>query len=163
LVQYKSTVDVVALEQALEEAFDHAVVYHGFTDYMRDYEVIVCVTAAPSTGIAPAHLRYLFRYCVEADCRTAVVPAVWRASLDDRLIRYESGVDMDGYVWGVKWHCLYPGGRIVTDSARAALWATAIGIDFHEVSLSTNAHELTLVFSDLQVSELQPGYRPWSV
>jgi hypothetical protein len=92
--------DAAALERALEEAFDHAVVYHGFTDYMRDYEVIVYMTADPRTGIAPTHHRYLFRYCVEADCRSTVEPATWRASLDDRLIRYETGADLDGYVWG---------------------------------------------------------------
>jgi hypothetical protein len=155
--------DVAALERALEEAFDHAVVYHGFTDYMRDYEVVMYMSADPRTGIAPAHQRYLFRYCVEANCRSTVQPATWRDSLDDQLINYETGVDLDGYVWGVKWHCLYPGGRIVADSARAEAWKKAVGIDFHEVSLSTNAHEITLVFSDLQVSELGPDYSPWSL
>lgn len=54
--------DVAALERALDEAFDHAVVYHGFTDYMRDYEVVVYMTADPTTGITPAYLRYLFLY-----------------------------------------------------------------------------------------------------
>lgn len=155
--------DVAELQQALDEALDRAVVYHGFTGYMRDYEVIMYMTADPRTGIAPAHLRYLFRYCVEADCRTTVRPEIWHDSLDDRLIDYETGVDLDGYVWGVKWHALWPGGQIVADSARAAAWTAAIGIDFHEVSLPTNAHELNLVFSDLQVNELEPGYQPWSV
>lgn len=155
--------DVAELQQALDQAFDHAVVYHRFTDYMRDYEVIMYLTADPTTGIASAHRRYLFRYCVEADCRTTVRPAIWRDSLDDRLIDYETGVDLDGYVWGVKWHGLYPGGRIVADSARAAAWTEAVGVDFHEVSLSTNAHELTLVFSNLHVSDLEPSYSPWSV
>ncbi|MEU0431895.1 hypothetical protein ABZ153_09650 [Streptomyces sp. NPDC006290] len=154
--------DVAASERALDEAFDHAVVYHGFTDYMRDYEVIVHMTADPGTGIAPAYFRYLFRYCVEADCRTTVRPEVWRDSLDDRLIDHETGVDLDGYVWGVKWHCLYPGGQVVADSSRAQAWAQTIGIDFHEVCLTTNAHELTLVFSDLQVNEVDIGYTPWS-
>jgi hypothetical protein len=154
--------DVAALERALDEAFDHAVVYHGFTDYMRDYEVIVHMTADPRTGIAPAYRRYLFRYCVEADCRTTVQPEVWRDSLDDRLINHETGVDLDGYVWGVKWHCLYPGGQAVADSSRAQAWAQTIGIDFHEVCLTTNAHELTLVFSELQVNEVDIGYTPWS-
>jgi hypothetical protein len=155
--------NVADLERALDDAFDHAVVYHGFTDYMRDYEVIVYMTAAPSTGIAPAHVRYLFRYCVEADCRTTVRPEVWRDSLDDRLTDHETGADLDGYVWGVKWHGLHPGGRLVPDSPRTQAWTRAIGIDFHEVCLTTNAHELTLVFSDLQVSKLDSGYAAWSV
>ena len=29
----------------------------------------------------------------------------------------------------------------------------AIGIDFHEVRIETNAHDLTLVFSDLRIEE----------
>ncbi|MEY9887268.1 hypothetical protein ABIA31_000897 [Catenulispora sp. MAP5-51] len=88
--------DLAVLERALDEIFDHGVVYHGFTDYMRDYEVIVHVSADPRTGIAPAHLRYVFRYCVEADCRTTVSPETWRRSLDDRLL--EPDAEQDGYV-----------------------------------------------------------------
>nr|WP_158558497.1 MULTISPECIES: hypothetical protein [unclassified Streptomyces] len=46
--------DTAALEEMLNETFDRAVVHHGYTNYMRDYEVIIYATAAPSTGIAPA-------------------------------------------------------------------------------------------------------------
>ncbi|MEU9031836.1 hypothetical protein AB0D46_30780 [Streptomyces sp. NPDC048383] len=63
--------DTVVLEQMLDQTFDHAVVHHGYTNYMRDYEVIIYATAAPRTGITPSHLRYLFRYCVEARCESA--------------------------------------------------------------------------------------------
>ncbi|WP_443684618.1 YxiG-like protein [Nonomuraea harbinensis] len=38
----------------------------------------------------------------------------------------------------------------------------AIGIDFHEVRIETNVHDLTLVFSDLTIEELpppSPGHR----
>ncbi|GAB3111781.1 hypothetical protein GCM10027160_13110 [Streptomyces calidiresistens] len=31
--------DVAVLERMLDEAFEHAVVYHGYTTYTRDYEV----------------------------------------------------------------------------------------------------------------------------
>jgi hypothetical protein len=33
-----------------------------------------------------------------------------------------------------------------------------VGIDFHEVRIETNAHRLTLLCSDLQVSEVPDGY-----
>lgn len=33
--------DTAVLEQLLGETFDQAVVHHGYTNYMRDYEVIV--------------------------------------------------------------------------------------------------------------------------
>lgn len=153
--------DVAFLEQLLDDAFDSAVVHHGYTSYMRDYEVIVYATADPSTGIESAHLRYLFKYCVEARCETTVQPDTWRISLDDRLIDYETGVDLGGYVWGVKWHALYPGATILPGSETARRWTQAVGIDFHEVRIETNAHSLTLVFSDLQVSEIPVGYAPF--
>lgn len=38
-------------------------------------------------------------------------------------------------------------------------WAQAVGIDFHEVCIETSAHRLTLLFSDLQVSEVRSGMR----
>ncbi|MGD6753424.1 hypothetical protein [Streptomyces sp. BH055] len=31
--------------------------------------------------------------------------ATWRVSLKDRLIESETGVGLDGYVRGVRWHC----------------------------------------------------------
>jgi hypothetical protein len=149
--------DVAALQQALDEIFDGAVTHHGFVDYMRDYEVIVYLTADPSTGIPPAELRYLFRYCVYAHCDTSIPPDIWTRSLDDRLTDYATGVDLDGYVWGVKWHNLYPGATIATHSPTARRWSTALGIDFHEVHIQTNAHNLTLVFSDLHVEPITPS------
>jgi hypothetical protein len=154
--------DPVLLEQLLDDAFDTAVVHHGYTSYMRDYEVIVYATSAPSTGIEPTHLRYLFRYCVEARCETTVRPDVWRISLDERLIDHEKGVDLDGYVWGVKWHAFYPGATVLSKSETARRWKRSVGIDFHEVRIETNAHRLTLVFSDLQVSEVPVGYAPFT-
>jgi hypothetical protein len=157
---YNPGMDAVALRRALDDVFDQAIVYHAFTDYLRDYEMIVHVTAAPSTGVRPQYLRYLFRYCVEVDVRSAVSPEVWKHSLDDRLIDYDTGKDLDGYVWGVKWQALYPGATVVDDSPRARAWSDAIGIEFHEVRLDTNGHNLSLVFGNLTVESLPDEYRP---
>jgi hypothetical protein len=155
--------DTAVLEQMLDETFDHAVVHHGYTNYMRDYEVVVHATADPRTGITPSHRRYLFRYCVEARCETSVPAETWRVSLDDRLVESESGTgaDPDGYVWGVKWHCLYPGAKLLPESEATRHWSNALGVDFHEVRMETNAHNLTLLFSALQVSEVPLGYTPF--
>lgn len=155
--------DTAVLQELLDETFDHAVLHHGYTDYMRDYEVIVHATADPRTGVASAHRRYLFRYCVEARCETSVRADVWRVSLDDGLIDHETGAGLDGFVWGVKWHGLYPGARILPGSEAARRWSKALGIAFHEVRVETNAHDLTLLFSDLQVSEVRAGYAPFVV
>jgi hypothetical protein len=61
---------------------------------MRDYEVIVYVTADPKAGSAPGYRRYLFRHCALANCQTALMPAVCRSSLDERLIDYATGADL---------------------------------------------------------------------
>jgi hypothetical protein len=154
--------EAAVLEQMLDEIFDQAVVYHGYTSYMRDYEVIVHATADPRTGVEPACLQYLFRYCVEARCESSVPPETWRVSLSDRLIDHETGADLDGYVWGVKWHSLYPGAKVLPESEATRRWAQAVGIDFHEVYIETNAQRLTLLLSDLQVSEVPTGYAPFT-
>ncbi|MBL7497651.1 hypothetical protein I6A84_05305 [Frankia sp. CNm7] len=155
--------DVVAIRRALDDVFDQAIVYHAFTDYMRDYEMLVYATSDPRLAVPAEHLRYLFRYCVEVDVRPAVTPEVWKQSLDDRLIDHETGKDLDGYVWGVKWQALYPGATLLDDSPRAQAWSDAIGIDFHEVRIETNGHNLTLIFNDLSVTPVSDGYAPFTV
>jgi hypothetical protein len=44
--------------QRLDDVFDEAVIFRGFADYMRDYEVFIYATADPRTGVSPDHLRY---------------------------------------------------------------------------------------------------------
>lgn len=151
------------IDAALQDVFDQAIVFHSFTDYMRDYEIVTFSVAAPSTGIPAAYERFLFRFCVEADVRSAVSIDVWRASLDERLIDYATGQDLDGYVWGVKWQDLYPGGKVVPGSERAHRWSDALGIPFHEARIEANGHDITLVFSDLEVTTLDTGYSPFIV
>jgi hypothetical protein len=151
------------IKDALNEVFDQAIVFHGFTDYMRDYEGIVYATADPRTGTVPKHLRYTFKLCVRATVASAVPPEVWARSLDERLTDYESGVDLDGYVWGVKWQAIYPGIQLVDPSPDAERWAEALGLSFHEVSIETNGHNINLVFSDLSVESATAGYTPFSV
>jgi hypothetical protein len=143
-----------------EAVFDEAIVFHGFTDYMRDYEIIIHVTADPRTNVEPKHVRLLFKHCVRATVTSAVSPETWRRSLDDRLIDYEQGVDLDGYVWGVKWQVLYPGITLLTQSEQAERWSTAVGIPFSEARLETNGHSLSLVFADLEAASVEPGYAP---
>ncbi|GAB1818275.1 YxiG-like protein [Herbidospora sp. RD11066] len=142
--------DAADLQRALDEIFDMGLRRHGFTPYMRDYEFVVDM----ASDVVPSQRRYLFRHCVQVSVVSAVRTETWKESLDDRLTVYETGVDLDGYVWGVEWQELYPGGTIVEDSPAARRWAEAIGIDFHEVRFETNAHDITLIFSDLLVEEL---------
>ena len=79
---------------------------------------------------------------------------IYKQSLDVRLTDYESGKDLDGYVWGGNWSLLYPGWTLATSSERADRWTARIGIEFHEVRIETNAYTIALVFSDLAVTKL---------
>ncbi|WP_101789147.1 hypothetical protein [Nonomuraea indica] len=154
--------DLSALQQFLDDAFDQALICHGFTDYMRDYEMIIYLPVDSRARIAPVHLRYLFRHCMEAHVNTALRRDIWQGSLDDRLLGDPASHEIDGFCWGVRWQNLYPGATIIQDSARARAWGDALGIDMHEVRFEANAHDITLVFSDLQVATVEPGYALFS-
>lgn len=148
---------------AFDDIFDQALIYHGFTDYMRDYEVIVYCTAAPRTGIPPEYLRYRFSHCVRASVTSSVPPEIWSESLDDRLLDFNQGRELDGYVWGVRWQELYPGAKLLPSTAETARWSERLGRPFHEAVIEANGHHLTLVFSDLSVDHVEPGYAPFTV
>lgn len=151
------------IQAAFDEVFDQAIVFHGFTDYMRDYDVLVYATADPRTGIVPQYLQYRFKYCVRALATSALPPQIWSHSLDERLVDYEQGRDLDGYVWGVKWQALYPGMSLVEDSADAQKWSRDLGIPFHEATVETNGHNISLIFADLVVNVIAAGYAPFVV
>ena len=155
--------DAAQIQSALDDVFDQSIVFHSFTDYMRDYEIITYATAAPRTGIPPAYDRYVFQHTVEVQITTSLSAETWGRSLDDRLVDFETGKDLDGHVWGVKWQLLYPGAKVVPDSPRARHWANAIGIAFHEVRIETNVFNISLVFSDLAISKAEDGYAPFIV
>ncbi|GGX31400.1 YxiG-like protein [Streptomyces chryseus] len=105
--------DTAELQQTLNETIGHLVVHHGYTTYMRDYEVLVHVWNGPQNP--PTYLRFHEMYGAE----------------------------------------LRPG------SEATRRWSKAVGIDFHEVHMETNAHDLTLLFSDLEVSEVPVGHAPF--
>jgi hypothetical protein len=140
------------------DVFDNALIFHSYKDYMRDYELIVEVHVGPAPQ---GTYSYLFRYCVEADIRTSLSPHIYRESLDDRLIDHETGKDLEGYVWGVKWSQMYPGGwKRNAASQRAATWSEHVGREFHEVVVETNAFLITLVFADLRIEQLSDRIDP---
>jgi hypothetical protein len=151
------------IQSAFDDVFDQALIFHGFAEYMRDYEVFIYATADPRIGIRPEHLRYRFKHCVRATVTTALTPQIWQRSLDERLIGYDKGRDLDGYVWGVKWQALCPGMKLVHGSADAARWTHDLGIPFHEAAIGTNGHNMSFVFSDLTVDTVEAGYAPFVV
>lgn len=156
-------VNIDEIQAAFDDVLDQAVVFHGFTDYMRDYDIFIYVTADPRTGTRPQHLRYRFKHCVRAVVTSAVPPEVWKRSLDERLIDYEQGVNLDGYVWGAKWQVLYPGMKLLDDSPEAKRWSRFLDRPFHEASIEMNGHNISLVFSDLEVDTVDVSHVPFAV
>jgi hypothetical protein len=80
-----------------------------------------------------------------------------------QLLDYEQGKDLDGYLWGVNWHVLYPGIQLLDSSPSAEHWSAELGMTFYEATVETNAHNAALVFSDLAVDTVPPGHAPFVV
>ncbi len=150
------------LNAILGELFDCQLVFHGYTSFMRDYDLIIYESVDPASGLNPRHRRFRFRFCTEATVRSHVRPDVWSRSLSDDLVE-EASVTWDSarYVWGVRGQEVYPGGTIVRDSERAKYWQEQVGIPFWEVQIEANAHEIRLVFSDISIEDVEPGYAPF--
>lgn len=156
-------VDVQQITEAFDDVFDQALLFHGFADYMRDYDLLVYAIADRRTGIPPDYLRYRFKYCVRATVTSAVTPETWSRSLDDRLVDVEKGRELDGYVWGVRWQALYPGAKLLPGTSETSAWSARLARPFHEAVIETNGHNICLVFSDLSVDRVEPGYTPFTV
>jgi hypothetical protein len=144
--------------------FDCELMFHGFANYMRDYELFVYQSVDPRSGLAARHLHFVFRFCPEADVRSTLDSGIWARSTDGQLLETHSvTMDSPGYVWGVRCQTLYPGATIIENSRRAQEWEDRLGIPFHEVQINANAHLITVVFADLSVEEVPAGYVPYRV
>jgi hypothetical protein len=124
--------------------YDVALLKHGFTDYMRDYEIVV-------SGGRDFH-RYQFIGCVEASCKTTVRPATFVESLSDDFVYsgpdYPGKDDPQGFIWGVRYSnaCI----SYAEAGERAAHWSRVLGISMHEANIKSEAFLVTLVFADLR-------------
>jgi hypothetical protein len=159
--------------EADDRFLDSAIVSHGFTHYLRDYDVVIEVPAAlpPEVPIGDTtgsyiegRYRYRFTHCPEARVTTAVGDESWRHSWDDVFTDYqawEAAGNPEGFVWGVKWADAYPGLSYVEDGSLAASWAERLAHEMHELVIETNTFALRLVCHDLRVDQLAVG-DPWT-
>ena len=97
---------MTTVKQLLEREgfFDAAVIRHGFTDYMRDYELIIGARdGPPNTDIH----KYQFVGCVEAHYQTRISPDGFVRSLSDQFVYagpdYPNHEEPDGFIWGVRY------------------------------------------------------------
>jgi hypothetical protein len=147
------------LQAALERGylFDGAIVRHGFTPYLRDYDIVAYFARGPE-------YLYRFSHCPLAEVTTAVPDDIWQRSLGDNFIDYSEWLksgEPDGYIWGICESTVYPGAKYITDSRLAQGWTARLGKLMHEVIIETNGHNFRLVFHDLSVRELQNTDREW--
>jgi hypothetical protein len=138
-------VNVVEAQLHSDSPWDVFLLRHGFTDYMRDYEVVV------SFAGRDLH-RYQFVGCVEAVCQTAVRPGAFAASLSDEFVYsgpdYPDKDDPEGFIWGAR----YSNASIayVQSSPRAAQWSASLGLPMHEVNIKSEAFDISLIFAELR-------------
>jgi hypothetical protein len=133
-----------------EDFFDAAIMRHGFTDYMRDYEIIVAArNGPPNTDVH----KYQFIGCVEAHYQTKLKGA-FAQSLSDEFVYagpdYPDKGEPDGFIWGVRFAEAYPGMEYLETSARAEYWSGLMGRTMHEITVETNVYLLRIVFADVR-------------
>lgn len=156
---------MITVKQLLqrEDFFDAAILRHGFTDYMRDYELIVGARDGPPH--TDMH-KYQFVGCVVAQyhiplARPDAGPALARSFPDDFVFSgpdYPAKDDPQGFIWGVRCTIAYPGLTYIDDGAFAEQWSKLLGRTMHEVVVETNLFLLRLVFADVRYAFL--GHTP---
>ena len=92
--------DTDGIQKALDDIRGEALVFHGFTDYMRDYDLIVFRISDAQAGHPARHVRYRFTHCVSATVEPGLPRDLLKASTDDRLIQMTPSAGVDGFVWG---------------------------------------------------------------
>ena len=155
----------LTVEEKLEAGpmFDMGIVEHHFTGYMRDYDIFVDVVG-PIPGSHKSQVigrcRYRFTHCVFTEVKTTVRDDVWASSWEDVFIDFRSWTNVgqpEGYVWGVEYMDAYPGLLYVADSLMAREWANRLNKPMHEVDIETNAHNIRLIFHDVEITFTSEG------
>jgi hypothetical protein len=149
---YQSRDDILAALRE-HEIYDGALYFHGFRDYMRDYEIVVANDfGGPSHG---TH-AYLFRFCTEAHLVSMLPTEVWKASTDDRLLGSPGGMVTGPYElhWGIRFSMIQSEWEWVRSSERAQRWSEGTRRDFIEVAVQTNEFRLELTFAELAVTRI---------
>ena len=143
-------------ELVTREEFTAAVIVrHGFTNYFRDYDILV---RSHGNRIFDHLYRYQFVGCVEVRYELAMPPDIFRASLPDIFTQWlpEDDYPHPGYIWGTRFTEVFPGVTYMDTGERAAFWTAHLGRPMHEVLIGTVPFTLHLVFADFRVADLGP-------
>jgi hypothetical protein len=151
-------VNIDELQAAWNAMYDGEILRHGYTDYQRDYDFIMW---SPYETAPFVWSRYRLTHCVEVDVRPALSDETWRLSVDDLnldLQRWSTDDRARGHVW-VPSHAIERA-EVLGQSERAQRRAAAIGVPCHEMKIKTNVQQISLAFSDLVVSQVDPPAVP---
>jgi hypothetical protein len=153
IIALEEKMDKSEIDKALQDIlFDAAIIRHGFVPYLRDYEILL--------QILEQQLVFRFSHCVSATIETSVSDKAWRESWDDLFTNneaWEKAGAPEGYLWAVAYASAYPGPSFVEETERAHTWSQRLGKQMWEVKIRTNAHNIELIFHDLQTSEIPGG------
>ncbi len=130
----------------LEDIYDVAVLRHGFTNYIRDYQFEI-----ETNWIGNLAGRYVltFKHCYDLTYRILVEDDVIKKSWNDIFTNFEvwkKNNEPDGFVWGINWSLAYPGFEQIKNSDKAKNWSNRLGKKMHEVKLETNSFQINLIF-----------------
>ena len=135
------------------DLFDGAVLKHGFTSYMRDYELIAEILGDEKLGVESGVYRYQFTHCPHVQVLTRIGDDVWPESWSDLNLDAEQW-DGLGFLWSVSWAGAYPGLLYEEHSKLAAEWTNRLHHTMHEVKVETNVYLLQVIFHTLTVEKL---------
>ncbi|WP_148041381.1 YxiG-like protein [Rufibacter immobilis] len=138
----------------LDEIYDVAILRHGFTDYVRDYQFEI-----EANWIGDLAGRYIltFKHCYDLIYKTLIDDDLIKKSWDDLFTDFETWEkhkEPDGFVWGTNWSLAYPGFEEIKDSEKANDWSKRLGKQMKESKLETNSFEITLIHEEWNLKKI---------
>lgn len=116
------------------------ILWHGFADYMRDYEILV----AEYRGIERADNRlYQFVGCVDVRITTNIDAITYVSSLISPLDESEASFD-----WNVRFSTSDFGIELIDDDELKG-WRDRLGVRMYKAVIVTDAFVISLFFHDL--------------
>lgn len=137
---------------------DVGVLHHGFAPHMRDYDLVFeALWGKKEGGDAKGTYRLRFTHCPEATTTTAVRDSAWRQAWSDVFIdeaQWDAAGAPEGFCWWARWSTAQPGLKYIDDSPHAKDWSERLGKPMHEISMTTEAFQVRIVFHDFTVTKL---------
>ncbi len=132
------------------DLFDATILSHGFSAYMRDYQITAKVHQGNPSGV----YVFMLQGCVESHYEPSISPHAF--SMDDELLdlqKMKKAHKIDAFRWGVKGAEIYPGWTYFSNSQKAKVWTEKMGYSMHEVKFETNVYKLNIIFHNLKVTQ----------